>query len=292
MKVSLNHEPNDFLERSFGFLDKHEAENCLMLSLLDQLKSNKHLFGNESPRFFTIEDLSIQALAMQTPPYNLILSTPFQKEAVRHLILFLKQQNIKIPGVIGSKEIVKKFSQEWVKENNLSSQILVHERIYRLDKINPLTLVENPREFIQAYINELDLILNWTLEFNKEANPEDDSGSYEDFKLNQIKSITAAIEDGQFYLLKDQSHHVCMAKSPGKTVNGRMINYVYTPPKYRRHGFATTCVAKLCQKLLVDGYTHCTLFTDLSNPTSNSIYQKIGFKPVDDVNMIKFISHT
>ncbi len=30
--------------------------------------------------------------------------------------------------------------------------------------------------------------------------------------------------------------------------------------------------------------------TDLSNPTSNSIYQKIGYRPVIDENHYKFIS--
>jgi predicted GNAT family acetyltransferase len=30
------------------------------------------------------------------------------------------------------------------------------------------------------------------------------------------------------------------------------------------------------------------LFTDLANPTSNSIYQKIGYRPVFDICEIEF----
>ncbi|GAG73668.1 unnamed protein product, partial [marine sediment metagenome] len=41
--------------------------------------------------------------------------------------------------------------------------------------------------------------------------------------------------------------------------------------------------------LLEAGNKYCFLFTDLSNPTSNSIYQKVGYKPVIDENHYKFL---
>jgi hypothetical protein len=34
----------------------------------------------------------------------------------------------------------------------------------------------------------------------------------------------------------------------------------------------------------------CPLFTDLANPTSNSIYRKIGYKPVGDFHDYLFIT--
>lgn len=54
--------------------------------------------------------------------------------------------------------------------------------------------------------------------------------------------------------------------------------------------YATECVAKLSKLLLKEGNKYCFLFTDLSNPTSNSIYQKIGYHPVIDENHYRFIS--
>jgi predicted GNAT family acetyltransferase len=41
-------------------------------------------------------------------------------------------------------------------------------------------------------------------------------------------------------------------------------------------------VAALSQQLLDAGWEFCALFTDLANPTSNSIYQRIGYRPVAD----------
>jgi hypothetical protein len=48
-------------------------------------------------------------------------------------------------------------------------------------------------------------------------------------------------------------------------------------------------VAGVSQYLLDSGRKFCTLFTDLANPTSNHIYQVIGYEPVCDVDEYKFI---
>ncbi|MFX0084189.1 MAG: GNAT family N-acetyltransferase [Candidatus Hodarchaeota archaeon] len=66
------------------------------------------------------------------------------------------------------------------------------------------------------------------------------------------------------------------------------MNYVYTPPNFRRKGYATELVAKLIQTILNEGNKYCFLFTDLENPTSNKIYQTIGYKPVIDIDVYKF----
>jgi hypothetical protein len=60
------------------------------------------------------------------------------------------------------------------------------------------------------------------------------------------------------------------------------VGGVYTPPELRNRGYATSCVAELSRNILQSGKEFCTLYTDLANPTSNSIYMKIGYKPVCD----------
>ena len=75
-----------------------------------------------------------------------------------------------------------------------------------------------------------------------------------------------------------------MAGFSGATPNGIRVNLVYTPPEYRKKGYATSCVAALSQTLLDQGRKYCFLFTDLANPTSNHIYQTIGYQPVCDMN--------
>jgi predicted GNAT family acetyltransferase len=75
----------------------------------------------------------------------------------------------------------------------------------------------------------------------------------------------------------------------GSTPNGRRVGAVYTPLRHRRRGYATALVASLSQVLLDGGAKACFLFTDLANPVSNSIYAKIGYRPVADIAEIDFI---
>ena len=63
-----------------------------------------------------------------------------------------------------------------------------------------------------------------------------------------------------------------------------------TPPERREHGYATSCVHALSALLLSRGHEYCGLYTDLANPTSNSIYRKIGYTPVGDSTMYELDS--
>jgi predicted GNAT family acetyltransferase len=66
------------------------------------------------------------------------------------------------------------------------------------------------------------------------------------------------------------------------------IGPVYTPPDYRGRGYASACTAALSQQMLYAGYQYCFLYTDLSNPTSNRIYQNIGYELVCDIDSYRF----
>jgi len=71
--------------------------------------------------------------------------------------------------------------------------------------------------------------------------------------------------------------------------HGVTISRVYTPPEHRRHGYASACVAALSQRQLDAGYEYCCLYTDLANPTSNAIYQRIGYVPLADASHYRFV---
>jgi len=82
---------------------------------------------------------------------------------------------------------------------------------------------------------------------------------------------------------------VSMAAAVREMITGRCIGMVYTPPYYRNHGYAMSCVAQVSQRILDEGYAYASLFTDLANPVSNSIYQRIGYRPVCDYNEMAFL---
>jgi predicted GNAT family acetyltransferase len=79
-----------------------------------------------------------------------------------------------------------------------------------------------------------------------------------------------------------------MAAQARPTASGIAINGVFTPAEHRCRGYASALVAAVSQMSLDSGKKFCTLYTDLDNPTSNSIYQKIGYKPVGDSTVYRF----
>jgi hypothetical protein len=80
-----------------------------------------------------------------------------------------------------------------------------------------------------------------------------------------------------------------MALLARETVNGATIGAVYTPGEYRNHGYATAVTSAVTQIILDSGKKYATLYADLDNPTSNSIYQKMGYSPVMDATVWNFI---
>jgi predicted GNAT family acetyltransferase len=60
------------------------------------------------------------------------------------------------------------------------------------------------------------------------------------------------------------------------------IGPVYTPPRHRGNGYASSAVAALSRRLLEQGARQCMLFTDLANPTSNKIYASVGYRRFGD----------
>jgi hypothetical protein len=92
-----------------------------------------------------------------------------------------------------------------------------------------------------------------------------------------IKRLTL----NQFHLW-DDGKPLAIAGWTGRTPNGVRINAVYTPPEFRRRGYASNLVAALSQKMLNEGRTFCFLYTDASNPISNKIYERIGYEFVSD----------
>jgi predicted GNAT family acetyltransferase len=66
------------------------------------------------------------------------------------------------------------------------------------------------------------------------------------------------------------------------------VGFVYTPPHLRRRGYASACVAAASEAILRGGAVACMLYADLANPTSNAIYQRLGYRPVSDAAEYRF----
>jgi predicted GNAT family acetyltransferase len=74
--------------------------------------------------------------------------------------------------------------------------------------------------------------------------------------------------------------HASLVETPGAVV--ARVGPVYTPPAYRNRRYGSAVTAGVVEHLLSVADV-VMLFTDASNPTSNAIYERLGFQHVGDV---------
>ena len=134
-----------------------------------------------------------------------------------------------------------------------------------------------------ATLDDVNLVTHWIKAFQEEALGE--SISDEDAREWAQNRIG---DEGVFLWELPDGERVSLACKTRPISHVISVGPVYTPPEQRGYGYASRCVAALSQYLLDSGWERCSLFTDLANPTSNSIYQKIGYRPVCDFNQYVF----
>jgi predicted GNAT family acetyltransferase len=131
-------------------------------------------------------------------------------------------------------------------------------------------------------------MFKWFMGFNGET--------FDDAREEEIQAMVNRYQNDDvtrsLYFWEVEGEPVSMTAATRPTMNGICVTAVYTPPDKRKRGYASACVAAVTQKCLDMGFQFCTLYTDLSNPTSNHIYQEIGYKPIVDINMIEFLNPT
>ncbi len=276
MDVKTYSNAADFLMKTGDLLRSDEDRYGLIYGIARLADANPHHYGEEDPLFCVVNDShGISALAWRTPPYPVGLAwhAGDPQEAVSLLIEAIQSLWAEIPGVAGHREVTDPFADRWCRTFGTSIESTMAQRIYRLDSVNEVPSI--PGHMRLATLADKDLVSEWRHAFIVEAaSPTSQSIPEQD--------ITPFIEKGVVYLWEYSENPVSMVMKGRPTDHGMSVTLVYTPPELRRNGYATACVAGVCRDILKSGCHFCTLYTDLSNPTSNSIYMKIGFKPVCD----------
>lgn len=284
MKVQFHDDLADFIDLSFPFLLQNEAENNLIFSFLNSLKENPRRFGNKPPLLISIIDSKeIKLIFVMPPPVYCTFSFTDNFDLIEFLIEQLSKSNYHLSGVLTFKEGAKKFAEMWCKKKGLKNRVVRNERVYKLENVSEGTI--GKRKIVVVSKNDESLVLQWSRDFILEAAPETKENVLEKILFNIKKDI----KKKKVYMLLDNNIPVTIVRKSGKTPNGNLVDLVYTPPSLRKKGFATESVAHLSKLLLDEGNKFCFLFTDLINPISNSIYQKIGYKPIIDVDHYEFI---
>ena len=266
------------------FLLRSEAQNNLALGLASLLEISPYVYGSE-PYFAVVERAGeVVATALMTPPERLVLSLCLETEVLREIASDVRAFLPRTAGVMAPAPAAAAFAAAWQNLTGEETRLFLAERVYRLDRVRPPEGVSGRLRRIG--LEDRELLLEWYGAFELEALGHVSDG---DDLARMVDRLLAASPERRGAFLWEDPVPACLVAYGGPTPNSMRIGPVYTPPAMRRRGYASACTAAASAWLLANGRAFVTLFTDLSNPTSNAIYQAIGYEPVCDVDAYDFI---
>ena len=287
MQFQLYTDVHAFYRDTYDVFMRHEAQNMIALGNIIIWHKGEDKTDLRDPVNWvmaTVRDADgIQLTALMTPPHNITLyatDNVVNRQAINCLINGLK--DYEIPGVITEKTLAEYFAKEYTAQKGLTFSTTMGQRIYELTAVNPKTQQFGNVRLLEE--KDMYFFPYWAEAFSA-------AGHYGAAQMSipqNAEFYRYRLAAKKLYVLEHNGIPVSMAGFTRELQTAIGVAYVYTPPYYRGNGYATSCVAQISQIALDKGFTKCVLYTDLSNPTSNSIYQKMGYVPVCDSLMLKF----
>jgi predicted GNAT family acetyltransferase len=271
-------EVDDFLAAAEPFLVERKAEHNVILGICANLRDTPEAFS-EPPYLVTVSAGDrVVAAALQTPPYQLMLSEVDDPAAIAVLAQALVERDL--PGVLGPVDEARALVEARMALGGPPTHLAMSERIFLLTKVRPCARAPGYARIAQP--GDREVVGAWVEAFTREA--------FGDAEVGDVAARTDRWLAGRgrtLHLWEDREV-VSLAGVGSATPNGIRIGPVYTPPEARNRGYASALVAAVSQGELDAGRRFCFLFTDQANPTSNHIYQTIGYEPVRDVDAYRF----
>ena len=280
--VSFFSDTQPFLEKALDELSRDETRNNLILGLALRLREDPHAYTDQTPLIAIVSDEQekIGAMAIMTPPFPMIVqSEPLNVAALESLADTLISGGWKLSGVNGVTDESDAFAQIWRKKTGHEVRLLKTLRAYELRNVQDLDYPVGKMRVAE--------------ERDAQKSADMLSAMQEELKLEGSSSATFEgalrnihLKRTFFWVVDGEVVSITMAVRP--QIKGICISGVYTPPEHRQRGYARALVAQVSKEMLSRGFELTNLFTDLSNPSSNKIYQEIGYKPVCDYHQYSF----
>jgi uncharacterized protein len=270
-KVLFSEDPAWVLSNAREFLASQPVLHNLVLSLLEA-----RVARSEPGRYWVaIEQGKTAGVVLQSPLSFPATLTPMEPEVVMAMVDAIAEAGVVLPGVNGDAATAASFAGQWTERCKTGATPFMGTRIYELLEDGETPGIKG--ELRRAVAKDRSLMIDWTRAFSAEVGEDasDDEGR-----------VDRGLAAGQLWIWDDaETVSMAVARSPAEQVT--RIAGVYTPPELRKHGYATACVYALSNHLRSAGY-RSMLYTDLANPTSNSIYRRIGYRAVGEALRYRF----
>jgi predicted GNAT family acetyltransferase len=276
----LTEDVEAFAATAGDFLRSRPVEHTVFLTLVDTLRRRgPHAYGPGNPIFgaWRTADGVTDGALIQTPPHPMMFSR-LPAGAVAAALDAVADRPL--PGVNMVTADAAEFVTGWCDRTGAKATETMRVRLYRLAALTPPAPPAGaPRT---AGSGDRDLLLRWFAEFHEAIGDvhEDDFGPVVDDRI-AYGGVTLWEVDGS---------PVSMATRSRPEAGMVRVQMVFTPATLRGHGYAGAATSTVSREALDRGATDVVLFTDLANPTSNGLYQRIGYRPVLDRVVMEFSS--
>jgi len=244
-----------FLAAAGEFLRADPARNTVMLTVTENLLVSSAAPAARPPLYgwWQAGRSPVGAAFMHTPDFPLMLSPADAPDAAR-LASDLAGTGRRVHGVNAGQEAADAFAAAWRGRT---------EGMARL-----------------AAGTDCDLLAGWFGAFAREAG--DPPGA------DHRAAVAERLGYGGITVWEVGGAPVSVAGRTRAVAGMVRVGPVYTPPELRGHGYAAGATAAVSQAALDAGVREVVLYTDLANPTSNALYQRLGYLPVEDRVMLSF----
>lgn len=263
----IDHDLASFMRKTLPLLEKQPSLHSLLISFM------KRYSDLQKPVSLMVS--SDKMIGLQTEDLRPIMISLSTAEEASFFAEEIFKKGFSLPGVNGPLPGADAFAKRWEKLSSHSLQLGVDLRLFELKH-----LISTPKpsgNWRLAQERDENLVLDWIKAFHDEAVPQDPLASDDEI----LKMIRINLKAKNYYLWEDQGVNVCFVASSRETERERWIGPVYTPKICRGKGYGSALVAEVSSQILSQGKV-AMLFTDLANPVSNSIYQKMGYKALGD----------
>lgn len=277
LQIQVLTDATRFLDAAQTMLERDEVTNALVLGTCLRMRQHPERVKREPFLCLVRDGDRPVAAAMITPPFKLVLSCaePDPAPCLAVIAGVLSERGWRMPGVLGPAPLSRAFARLWAGLTGVTARPGMHERAFELRRVNPPRVAGGrPRH---ATLEDVGLMAAWFAAFAEEA-------GVERLSLAEAEeNARVRIADANLFVWEDDPDGAwrvrCLVGRGRPTARGMTIAPVYTPPEWRGRGYASNLVAHVSTLILQEGKDFVTLFTDLANPTSNSIYMRIGFEP-------------
>lgn len=283
----LTEDIEEFLARAGEFLRSRPARHTVHLTVTETLRSRgPHAYGDAAPEFGVLTGdgggegaVGVRGAFFRTPPHPLCPTSLTEREADA-LAARLAGLGRELSGVSADRDTAAAYAEAWRRHTGAEVALRQRMRLYRLDELTVPQPVPPGRARVAGEADR-KLLARWFEKFCAEADEAAvrDPEEWADERIEQGAVLLWETPDGT---------PVSMAGAAPEVAGQVRVASVYTPAHLRGRGYAGAVTAAVSRAALEAGAQEVLLFTDLANPTSNGLYQRIGYRPVSDFAVYDF----